>query len=59
MGVRVALDDFGTGVPSLAHVRAFRFDKIKIDGSSVRDALTRPECAAIVGVVADLGRRLG
>ncbi len=59
MGVRVALDDFGTGFSSLAHLRVFPFDKIKIDGSFVRDAVTRPECAAIVGVVADLGRRLG
>lgn len=59
MGVRVALDDFGTGFSSLAHLRAFPFDKIKIDGSFVRDAVTRPDCAAIVGVVADLGRRLG
>ena len=59
MGVRVALDDFGTGYSSLAHLRAFPFDKIKIDGSFVRDALTRPDCAAVVGAVADLGRRLG
>ncbi len=59
MGVRVALDDFGTGYSSLAHLRAFPFDKIKIDGSFVRDAVTRPDCAAVVGAVADLGRRLG
>ncbi len=59
MGVRVALDDFGTGYSSLAHLRSFPFDKIKIDGSFVRDALTRPDCAAVVGAVADLGRRLG
>jgi diguanylate cyclase (GGDEF)-like protein len=59
MGVRVALDDFGTGYSSLAHIRAFPFDKIKIDGSFVRDALTRPDCAAVIGMVADVGRRLG
>jgi len=59
MGIRVALDDFGTGYSSLAHVRAFPFDKIKIDGSFVRDAVERPDCAAVVKVVADLGKRLG
>ena len=59
MGVRVALDDFGTGYSSLAHLRSFPFDKIKIDGSFVRDALQRPECAAVVRAVAELGRRLG
>ncbi|MBN3816026.1 EAL domain-containing protein, partial [Paraburkholderia sp. Se-20369] len=59
MGVRVALDDFGTGFSSLAHLRAFPFDKIKIDGTFVRDAVTRPDCAAVVRAVADLGKRLG
>lgn len=59
LGVRVALDDFGTGFSSLAHLRAFPFDKIKIDGSFVRDAVARPDCAAVVKAVADLGKRLG
>ncbi|MFT4183361.1 MAG: EAL domain-containing protein [Rhizobium sp.] len=59
MGVRVALDDFGTGYSSLTHLRAFPFDKIKIDGSFVRDALERPESAAVVRAIADLGKRLG
>jgi len=59
MGVRVALDDFGTGYSSLSHLRAFPFDKIKIDGSFVRDALDRPESAAVVYTIAELGRRLG
>lgn len=59
MGVRVALDDFGTGYSSLANLRAFPFDKIKIDGSFVKDAVTRSDCAAVVKVVADLGKRLG
>lgn len=58
-GVRVALDDFGTGYSSLAHLRSCTFDTIKIDGSFVRDAVNRPECAAVVHVVAQLGQRLG
>lgn len=59
MGVRVALDDFGTGFSSLAHLRAFPFDTIKVDGSFVRDVATRQDCAAVVKVIADLGKRLG
>ncbi len=59
MGVRIALDDFGTGYSSLAHLRAFPFDKIKIDGSFVRDSVHRPDCAAVVRAVAELGSRLG
>ena len=59
MGVRVALDDFGTGYSSLSHLRIFPFDKIKIDGSFVKEAVDRPESAAVVKAVADLGKRLG
>ena len=58
-GVRIALDDFGTGYSSLSHLRAFPFDKIKIDGSFVRDAVDRADCAAVVRGVATLGRALG
>ena len=59
MGVRVALDDFGTGYSSLSHLRVFPFDKIKIDGSFVKEAVDRMESAAVVKAVADLGKRLG
>lgn len=59
LGVRLALDDFGTGYSSLTHLRAFPYDKIKIDGSFVRDAVNRPESAAIIRAIADLGNRLG
>lgn len=59
MGVSVALDDFGTGYSSLSHLRLFPFDKIKIDGSFVKEAVDRPESAAVVKAIADLGERLG
>jgi predicted signal transduction protein with EAL and GGDEF domain len=32
---------------------------IKIDGSFVKDAVERPDCAAVVRAIADLGKRLG
>ncbi len=59
MGVHVALDDFGTGYSSLSHLRAFPFDKIKIDGSFVADAVERSDCAAVVKSISELGKMLG
>ena len=58
-GIRVALDDFGTGYSSLRYLRSFRFDKVKIDASFVRDMTTDREAAAIVRTIVDLARDLG
>ncbi len=59
IGVHISLDDFGTGHSSLSQIKIFPFSKIKIDSSFVRDAIVRPECAAVIGAVATMGRRLG
>jgi len=54
LGVRIALDDFGTGYSSLSYLRKLPLDRIKIDGSFIRDLLTNAECASIVKSVIGL-----
>ncbi len=59
IGVRIALDDFGTGYSSLNYLRAFPFDKIKIDRCFVEDVDSREDCQAIVRAVTGLASSLG
>ena len=59
LGVRIAMDDFGTGYSSLSNLRAFPFDKIKVDSSFVRSIDTNEQAATIVRAVLGLGRGLG
>jgi EAL domain-containing protein (putative c-di-GMP-specific phosphodiesterase class I) len=59
LGVRIAMDDFGTGYSSLSNLRAFPFDKIKIDGSFIKSVNANEQAATIVRAVLGLGRGLG
>jgi diguanylate cyclase len=52
------MDDFGTGYSSLSNLRAFPFDKIKIDGSFIKAVNVNEQAAAIVRSVLGLGRAL-
>ena len=58
LGVRITMDDFGTGYSSLSNLRAFPFDKIKIDGSFIKSVEVNDQAAAIVRAVLGLGRAL-
>jgi diguanylate cyclase (GGDEF)-like protein len=59
LGVRIALDDFGTGYSGLGYLRAFQFDKIKIDQSFIQEMLRHPESCAIVRAAIGLAGNLG
>ncbi|MGM0455302.1 MAG: putative bifunctional diguanylate cyclase/phosphodiesterase [Cyanobacteriota bacterium] len=59
MGVRIALDDFGMGYSSLAYLKNFPLNALKIDRSFVRDVTTQSKDRAIASVIVALGRGLG
>jgi diguanylate cyclase (GGDEF)-like protein/PAS domain S-box-containing protein len=56
LGVGIALDDFGTGYSSIGYLNKAVFHKLKIDGSFVRAAGTRPENVAIIQSIVQLAK---
>ncbi|MBB5692152.1 bifunctional diguanylate cyclase/phosphodiesterase [Muricoccus pecuniae] len=57
MGVRVAMDDFGTGHSSLAYLRHFPFDKVKLDMAFIRE-IEQPANLAIVRAVTGIAESM-
>lgn len=58
LGVSISLDDFGTGYSSLGYLRAFPFDRIKIDKSFVHDMCDSREAMSIVRAITELSNSL-
>jgi diguanylate cyclase (GGDEF)-like protein len=58
LGVRLAIDDFGTGFSSLAHLRRFPVDVLKIDGTFVSGLGREPQDASIAAAVISLAHAL-
>lgn len=60
-GLSVSLDDFGTGFASLAHLRDFPFDELKIDRSFISaigvDSRSEEIITAMLGLARNLGKR--
>jgi diguanylate cyclase (GGDEF)-like protein/PAS domain S-box-containing protein len=59
MGVGLTLDDFGTGYSSLAYLKRFRFHRIKIDRSFVRELPGDGDSKALVSAMIAMAGGLG
>jgi EAL domain-containing protein (putative c-di-GMP-specific phosphodiesterase class I) len=56
--VRLAMDDFGAGYSSMALIKRFPIDTLKIDRSFVRDLPGNTDDRAIADAIINLGRAL-
>lgn len=59
LGVQLAIDDFGTGHSSLARLKEYPINRLKIDQSFVRNLTTNQDDQAICCAALQLGASLG
>jgi len=57
-GVLIALDDFGTGYASLANLRQFPIDRLKIDKSFVQNEADDAIVRAVINIGSSLGMKV-
>ena len=57
-GVQISIDDFGTGHSSLAYLRRFPVDTLKIDRRFIRDVTRSSDAAATTAAIIRMGRSL-
>jgi diguanylate cyclase (GGDEF)-like protein/PAS domain S-box-containing protein len=59
LGVRLAIDDFGTGHSSLAYLKQFPVQEVKVDRTFVQGIVESAVDSAIVRAVIDLANAMG
>jgi diguanylate cyclase (GGDEF)-like protein/PAS domain S-box-containing protein len=59
MGIRIAIANFGTGYTSLAHLKTFNIDTIKVDKSFIHEMTSNRRDLAITEAIINLGRNMG
>lgn len=59
IGVSIAIDDFGSGYSSLGSLQHLPVDSLKIDRMFVRDLMTNPKDAVLLGTIMTLAHALG
>ena len=51
LGLKISIDDFGTGFSSLAYIKQFPFNSIKIDKSLIKDLSGKTETSVIRSII--------
>lgn len=59
LGAAIALDDFGVGYSSLAYLRRFPFNSLKIDRAFVQEIVTSEQSRSIIRAIVALASCLG
>ena len=59
LGAHIGIDDFGTGFSSLAHLREFPVDVLKIDSSFITNMKPGPRGAPITDAILRIGSAMG